>query len=70
MPVEKETQPSVTQPQVGEQLCCMNREDSFDRLVLDDDAIIHEHVDSISGVDTNLSVLNWKWHLTFHFETS
>ena len=70
MPVEKETQPVFAQLQVRQQLCCVNWEESLYHFVLEDNATIDEHVNPVSCINVDVSIMNWKGHLTFDLQTA
>ena len=47
----------------------MNGEDLFDGLVLDDDAVLDQHIDSKAGIDLNAFVLDRQQQFTIDFQS-
>ena len=68
--VNQKTQPDATEFHVGQQLRFVNGRDCVDGLQFDDQAAVHEYIDSVSDVEMDSFVNEGKWYLRLDMQSS
>ena len=66
--VQKQTDLQSAQSQVRQQLCSTEWDDLFDSLQFENDALFHEEVETISGIEMKALVRDWQFDLCFESE--
>lgn len=70
MPIQKKTETTIFHFQVGEYLSPVHREDAIDGFVFNDDSVLNQHIDSISGIDLDFLLADRENHFTRDLESS
>jgi hypothetical protein len=59
-----------SQLQVGQHLCCVDRQKGLDRFNLDNQAFLNQEIETKSRIELNTVTRNWNEHLLFDGESS